>query len=129
MDEEAGGGTKRQHLERAARTGSPKVRARAAAELRAPDYPAELAYLHGWAMELHVARRFGQFGPEPVTYSDLYAWATLTDRHPEPYEVRALLLVTGVMAHPEPPKKAKGPADGGHRPARDSGRRHAARRG
>ena len=117
----------RSHLQRAAASGSAKSRAKAAKALKAPVYPDELSYLHGWAFELHIARRFGQFGPEPVTYSDLQAWATLTDRHPDPSEVSALLLVTGVMAHPVKPKEK--PANGGHRPAGDRGRRHKAGRG
>lgn len=93
-------GTVRAHLEAAAKSSK-----KAAADLIGPAFVHELAYLHEWAVELHIARRWGQSGPVPISYVDLDAWARMTRRSPEPEEVQALFWLTRTMAHPPPEKR------------------------
>jgi hypothetical protein len=91
----------RSHLEAALSRGTKTQRERAATELSGKTpFPHELAYLYGWARELHRARPRHRGMPAPITYTDMDAWARLTGRTPEPDEVDALLWVTSVMAFP-----------------------------
>lgn len=86
----------RAQLEVAAARGS--VRARAA--LEGPPAPPELEYLLGWAIELGEGRRYGMNGPEPISYTDIDAWARLTGRAPAPHEVQALVLLDRARLFP-----------------------------
>jgi len=87
-------GSVRQHLMTLAEKGD----ARSIKRLRCPvEFPTEVAYLYGWAMELHAHRRFGMAGPEPVTYADVKAWAELTGRSPDPSDVGAIMRLTSAM--------------------------------
>lgn len=48
--------------------------------------PLELAYLWGWFQELHAQRGSNGWGPNPINYTDMAAWAGLsgvTIRAPE----------------------------------------------
>jgi hypothetical protein len=62
----------------------------ALALLRAPLYPERCSHLIGWFFELHGRRSMGQYGPAPLSWADLYAWACLTGRKPTPWELRVL---------------------------------------
>lgn len=87
--------TVRAHLAGLVRMGrrSPRI-------LEEPDTPPEMDYLLSWYLELSRARTFGQFGPNPVTYHDIDAWARLTNRSLTPEEVNALLTLDGYALHP-----------------------------
>ena len=51
--------------------------------------PMEVAHLWGWFCELHAGRQAG-FGPGPITWEAMSAWAALTRRTPAPWEVDAI---------------------------------------
>lgn len=91
------GTPQRAHLEAAAQRGH----AGAQTALVGPPIPEALAYLWDWLFELDAARGVTMDGLAPLTYQDLDAWARLTDRHPEPHEVRALLYLDSVLRHPD----------------------------
>ena len=61
-----------------------------------------MAYLWGWFVELECGRKYGRWGPDPISYTEIAAWALLTDRHPLPHEVEALVtldvVTRGVLA-------------------------------
>jgi hypothetical protein len=59
-------------------------------ELDGPELPH--AAVPVWLMFLEVAgrRQVGGFGPGPLTYPDLQAWAALTGRRLSPLQVRWL---------------------------------------
>lgn len=59
----------------------------------APDMPAELAHVWRWFAELHAVRSQGQFGPDPISYSEIAAWSVLTRTHVKPFEMIALRAV------------------------------------
>lgn len=80
------GSTARDHVETFVRSGRFTTE-----QLDGPEPPEELRYLLGWFDELSAARSAGPHGLNPVSYLDVYAWAELTDRRPEPHEVRAIL--------------------------------------
>jgi len=65
----------RQHLEAAERQSG-----RAPEGLAGPACPDLLARRWDWFLELDRARRHGGFGPEPLAYADIEAWARLTGR-------------------------------------------------
>lgn len=57
-----------------------------------PELPAELAYVWRWFCELHGARG-GGFGPAPISYQDIMAWAALTRVRPTLWEVGAIRAI------------------------------------
>ena len=63
------------------------------ASLTGPEIPAELEYLWLWFGELEMTRRYTQTGPEALGYTEIAAWASLTNRHPMPHEVEALVML------------------------------------
>ena len=65
--------------------------------LTGPEIPDEVAYLWQWFCELDLARRYGKLGPDPISYSEIGAWAALTDRQPLPHEVEALVMIDLAM--------------------------------
>lgn len=77
----------REHLEAAAKKGD---RA-AAARLRPPELPELFADLWGGFLELDRARGQSGFGPEPLAYSDIEAWARLTGRALSPQDVALIV--------------------------------------
>ena len=76
----------REHCEAAAKAHNAKAKA----ELQGPELPAACAYVWTWFLELHQARSFHQFGSNPIGYAELQAWAGLTGRRLQPWEVAAL---------------------------------------
>jgi hypothetical protein len=89
----------RDHLKVAARSS-----ARAREELQGPELPDSIAYLWGWASELHGRSGVGQFGFHPLTYTTIADWARLTGRDPRPHEVEALMGVDASMFYYAPEK-------------------------
>lgn len=90
----------RVHLENAARRG---VKAAVAALEGPGEPPAEIAYLRDWYDELARGRSYnGMTGtPNPITYSEVDAWARLTQRAVTPEEVNALLRLDSATLHPD----------------------------
>jgi hypothetical protein len=95
------GSAVRAHLKAAARRGQ----AAAIAALEGPPIPEALAYLYDWILELDAARGWDVTATGAIaralSYQDIDAWARLTDRQPEPHEVRALIRLDQVLRHPE----------------------------
>lgn len=54
-----------------------------------PRLPRAVQHVYLWFVELAAARRSG-FGPDPIAFAEIQAWATLTLRQPRPWEVRAI---------------------------------------
>jgi len=75
----------REHLEAAARQGGPRD------GLDGPELPELFADLWVGFTELDRARGQSGFGPEPLAYSDIEAWARLTDRRLSPQDVALIV--------------------------------------
>ena len=58
-------------------------------ELDPPDFPDALEHVWGWFHELHGARTSGM-QPNPISWSEIKAWAELTHTEPTPWEARLL---------------------------------------
>jgi hypothetical protein len=58
-----------------------------------PRCPAAFRHLTQWFNELHCARGSSGFGPNPIQYVDIAAWAALTGREPSPEEVAAIVRI------------------------------------
>lgn len=56
----------------------------------AEELPDELAYLWTFFSELHNARSSNGYSPNPIAYSEIAAWSTLTDRRLAVWEVLCL---------------------------------------
>lgn len=76
------GTTLRQNLEQA---GQP---------IDVPELPLAGWHLWDWFWDLHQARG-GGFGPAPLSYAEIEAWARLQLAHPRPWEVSVLRLMDG----------------------------------
>ncbi len=59
-------------------------------ELDEPEIPTSLAYLWQWFQELSFSRSSHGYGHNPLSYGDMDAWARLTGRRLDPWEVQAL---------------------------------------
>ncbi|MDB4913105.1 MAG: hypothetical protein JWM95_749 [Gemmatimonadetes bacterium] len=70
-------------------------------ELEGPEFPESLDYLWRWFQELHRTRAAGMNGPEPMTHTEIDAWARLTNRTPDALEVDALLMLDLLSRHPD----------------------------
>lgn len=58
--------------------------------------PAGTEYLWAWFRELNAARGSSGFGPNPLAYTEIAAWARLTGRAPAVWEVRWLIALDHV---------------------------------
>lgn len=96
----ATGSAESAHLARAAASGRPTA-ATAILDAQPPE-PDALGYLLEWSRELHGRSGIGMHGADPLRYSEISAWATLTGREPAPHEVDALILLDAVRRHPDP---------------------------
>lgn len=71
--------------------------------------PEEVKYLWEFFVELNRARGSNGFGPSPLSFSDLHAWATLTGNRLDPWELRAILAIDAhYIASAVPPKGKPG---------------------
>ena len=68
-------------------------------ELDGPGLPAGMGYLWEWFLELHAGRASSGFGPTPLTYSEMNAWAHLTGTAPTPWEVAVLKALDADWMH------------------------------
>lgn len=91
----------RSHLQAAERQGSPVARA----ELAGPELPVELAHVWGWFLELHLARGSSGFGPAPIGYGEINAWAALKRLRPVLLEMECLVALDQLWLAPIKPKK------------------------
>lgn len=82
------GATYRDHMQAAAHR-SPFARA----ELAGPGLPPELAYIWAWFLEMHGARTWTESGPNPLTFAEIAAWASLTHTRIASWEVAVLRSV------------------------------------
>lgn len=57
-----------------------------------PDCPDVLSHVWGWFCDLSSARRSG-FGPEPIGYPEIEAYARLMRIEPDPFEVEAIRAI------------------------------------
>jgi hypothetical protein len=67
------------------------------AGLRVPPIPAALEHVWEWFSELHVARSGNGGGPNPISYSEIAAWAALTGRSPQPRDVDGIVALDGAF--------------------------------
>lgn len=73
-------------------------------ELVGPPCPRSLRYLIGYFNDLNAARGSSGFGPNPIGYVDIDAYARLMRRRLSPFEVDILVRIDraflSVMAKP-----------------------------
>lgn len=81
-------GTRREHLEAAARSGS--AAAQAELDQAAQANAGHAKHVWEWFLELHAARSGSGFGPNPIGYADIDAWARLSRRRLAAWEVAAI---------------------------------------
>lgn len=55
-----------------------------------PELDEMAMYIWEWFMELNAQRTSNGFGQNPITFLDIQAWASLTNRFPLAWEVKAL---------------------------------------
>jgi len=55
-----------------------------------PDLDEMAMYLWEWFMELQRGRQYGMSGALPLSYSDMKAWAELTGKQPQHWEIDVL---------------------------------------
>lgn len=51
-----------------------------------PEIPLCIEHIWEWFWQIHKGRSSGMSGPNPLTWSDLYAWASLTGLQVRPIE-------------------------------------------
>jgi len=59
-------------------------------QLEPVDIDSCLYYLWQWFCELSGGRGYAEFGPLPLNYSEIQAWANLTKMNPMAWEVSVL---------------------------------------
>lgn len=62
-------------------------------ELDGPELPLDVAHIWRWFVEIAAGRGSNGWGPNPISYLDIDAWARLTGTIMRPTEVRAIVLV------------------------------------
>jgi hypothetical protein len=82
------GSTPRQHFARWA-----AINHRAHPDAIGPECPRWLEYLWQWWLELNLVRGSSGFGPLPVSFTEIAAWAQLTRRAPDPFEVECIVAL------------------------------------
>lgn len=51
----------------------------------------------GWYYELAAARSSGMAGPNAISFPEIEAWARMTGRTPDAFEIRCLTIIDGVF--------------------------------
>jgi hypothetical protein len=59
-------------------------------QLEPMELPYMLNYLWSWFCDLSGGRGYAEFGPLPLSYSEIQAWAALTKNEPTAWEVNVL---------------------------------------
>lgn len=86
----------REHLEALVKRGR-----KPQSDLDGPDIPLEGVHVWKWFSELEQTRSMSRYGMGPLTYTEIDAWARLTRRTPEVWEVDALMTMDVAMRFPE----------------------------
>jgi len=63
--------------------------------LKTSEFPPAAAHVLGWFWELNACRGSNGFGANPISYSEISAWASLTGHIMRPAEVRLLRVIDG----------------------------------
>jgi hypothetical protein len=108
-----GGVTLRENLEQVVKSSGGKV---IPPELTPPELPSAMEHLWLWFADLSRGRPHTGFGPGPIPYSEILAWAALTGQRPSPWEVAVLKRLDGVYLEvtakfQTPPGGKNGPSD------------------
>lgn len=82
------GGTEREHLESVERQTGKRP-----ASLDGPDLPADATHVWLWFLDLSSTRGSNGFGPNPLAWTEIAAWASLTGIIVRPAEIEALLIL------------------------------------
>jgi len=56
-----------------------------------------VAHLWRWFVDLHSARGSSGYGPNPIPYAEIAAWASLTGWPPSPWEVAIIRRIDTVF--------------------------------
>lgn len=71
-------------------------------EIEEPEIPPAGFHILEWFWTLDAGRGSNGFGANPISYSDILAWAALSGAEPEPWEVGAIkaldMALQGEMA-------------------------------
>jgi hypothetical protein len=59
-------------------------------ELQDIDFPEGAAHIWESFLDLHTSRGMGVNGPNPLTFSDILAWSTLTGLEITPFELNCI---------------------------------------
>lgn len=59
-------------------------------ELEPQGRPDALLYLWEWFYELSNGRQYGEFGPMPLSFTEIKAWADLSKAEPDAWEVKVI---------------------------------------
>ena len=65
-------------------------------QLKPKDVTYELSYLWEWFCDLSNGRGYAEFGPLPLNYSEIQAWAQLTRTEPTAWEVTVIKQIDRV---------------------------------
>jgi len=65
-------------------------------QLEPVEMPDCLHYLWGWFCELSGGRGYAEFGALPLTFSEIRAWAELTQTEPTAWEVDVIKILDRV---------------------------------
>jgi len=65
-------------------------------DLDGPEMPTELSYLWGWFQELGAQRSSNGWGPNPISYSEIRAWAALSGTLIHASEVRVIVALDAI---------------------------------
>lgn len=57
---------------------------------RGQNIPVNLEHVWNWFWSLHAARTQSANGPNPITYSEIHSWSTLTNTKIRPTEISIL---------------------------------------
>lgn len=66
------------------------------AELVENELPEGTAHIWEWFLDLHRSRTSGAMTANPIPYSEILAWSTLTGNNPTPWEVGCLAALDAV---------------------------------
>jgi hypothetical protein len=55
--------------------------------------PADAEHIWHWFLALHAGRSSNGFGPNPISWSDISAWISITQTIVRPSEIAAIMMV------------------------------------
>lgn len=66
-------------------------------QLEPVEVPQAILYLYGWFCELSNARQYGEFGPMPITFLEIFAWSNLKQTRLDFWELDAIKAIDRVF--------------------------------